>query len=151
MPPPPRCCQSFVTWQFKQLDLQSFQNESELFGRTIRVNLAKPMRIKEGSSRPGEWVPQSACQVVWFALLYVCVQCCFWGTRVRGTRGWLTLVKDIHFLYQWIVGKAKVIVPLMREPCVVSSSFSWYSISIKELKPAKPYLCLRYSLFLLSC
>ncbi|NWH72293.1 PPIE isomerase, partial [Piaya cayana] len=28
------------------------QNESELFGRTIRVNLAKPMRIKEGSSRP---------------------------------------------------------------------------------------------------
>ncbi|XP_055111191.1 peptidyl-prolyl cis-trans isomerase E isoform X6 [Symphalangus syndactylus] len=27
-------------------------NESELFGRTIRVNLAKPMRIKEGSSRP---------------------------------------------------------------------------------------------------
>lgn len=33
------------------------QNESELFGRTIRVNLAKPMRIKEGSSRPGELVP----------------------------------------------------------------------------------------------
>lgn len=30
------------------------QNESELFGRTIRVNIAKPMRIKEGSSRPGE-------------------------------------------------------------------------------------------------
>ncbi|KAK3538073.1 hypothetical protein QTP70_027550 [Hemibagrus guttatus] len=27
-------------------------NESELFGRTIRVNVAKPMRIKEGSSRP---------------------------------------------------------------------------------------------------
>ncbi|XP_032901009.1 peptidyl-prolyl cis-trans isomerase E [Amblyraja radiata] len=26
-------------------------NESELFGRTIRVNLAKPMRIKDGSSR----------------------------------------------------------------------------------------------------
>lgn len=36
------------------------QNESELFGRTIRVNLAKPMRIKEGSSRPvwsdDEWL-----------------------------------------------------------------------------------------------
>ncbi|KFR15802.1 Peptidyl-prolyl cis-trans isomerase E, partial [Opisthocomus hoazin] len=35
-------------------------NESELFGRTIRVNLAKPMRIKEGSSRPvwsdDEWL-----------------------------------------------------------------------------------------------
>ncbi|XP_016385525.1 peptidyl-prolyl cis-trans isomerase E-like [Sinocyclocheilus rhinocerous] len=27
-------------------------NESELFGRTIRVNIAKPMRIKVGSSRP---------------------------------------------------------------------------------------------------
>ncbi|XP_072313978.1 peptidyl-prolyl cis-trans isomerase E [Eucyclogobius newberryi] len=27
-------------------------NESELFGRTIRVNIARPMRIKEGSSRP---------------------------------------------------------------------------------------------------
>lgn len=26
-------------------------HESELFGRTIRVNLAKPMRVKEGSSR----------------------------------------------------------------------------------------------------
>ncbi|XP_036205928.1 peptidyl-prolyl cis-trans isomerase E isoform X2 [Myotis myotis] len=34
------------------LNLQSYKNESELFGRTIRVNLAKPMRIKEGSSRP---------------------------------------------------------------------------------------------------
>merc|ERR1719187_774646 len=27
-------------------------NESELFGRTIRVNLAKPQKAKEGSSRP---------------------------------------------------------------------------------------------------
>lgn len=26
-------------------------NESELFGRTIRVNIAKPMKIKEGYSR----------------------------------------------------------------------------------------------------
>nr|KAF6444832.1 peptidylprolyl isomerase E [Molossus molossus] len=33
-------------------NLQRYKNESELFGRTIRVNLAKPMRIKEGSSRP---------------------------------------------------------------------------------------------------
>uniref|UniRef100_A0A8C6P4E9 Peptidyl-prolyl cis-trans isomerase E n=1 Tax=Nothobranchius furzeri TaxID=105023 RepID=A0A8C6P4E9_NOTFU len=32
--------------------IQLFSNESELFGRTIRVNIAKPMRIKEGSSRP---------------------------------------------------------------------------------------------------
>ncbi|XP_050182535.1 peptidyl-prolyl cis-trans isomerase E isoform X1 [Myiozetetes cayanensis] len=42
-------------------------NESELFGRTIRVNLAKPMRIKEGSSRPGElgrtslWMFRALC------------------------------------------------------------------------------------------
>ncbi|XP_045440766.1 peptidyl-prolyl cis-trans isomerase E isoform X1 [Pipistrellus kuhlii] len=34
------------------LNPKSHRNESELFGRTIRVNLAKPMRIKEGSSRP---------------------------------------------------------------------------------------------------
>jgi len=27
-------------------------HESELFGRTIRVNLARPMRLKEGSSKP---------------------------------------------------------------------------------------------------
>ena len=30
-----------------------FQNDSELFGRTIRVNLAKPMKMKEGASRAG--------------------------------------------------------------------------------------------------
>lgn len=29
-----------------------FQNDSELFGRTIRVNIAAPQRIKEGSTRP---------------------------------------------------------------------------------------------------
>lgn len=28
-----------------------FQNESELFGRTIRVNLAKPQKVREGSTR----------------------------------------------------------------------------------------------------
>uniref|UniRef100_A0A2I3RSI4 Peptidylprolyl isomerase E n=1 Tax=Pan troglodytes TaxID=9598 RepID=A0A2I3RSI4_PANTR len=43
---------AFVEFELAELDFQSFQNESELFGRTIRVNLAKPMRIKEGSSRP---------------------------------------------------------------------------------------------------
>uniref|UniRef100_A0AC11CYA5 Peptidylprolyl isomerase E n=1 Tax=Ovis aries TaxID=9940 RepID=A0AC11CYA5_SHEEP len=42
----------FELAEFKQMDFHTFQNESELFGRTIRVNLAKPMRIKEGSSRP---------------------------------------------------------------------------------------------------
>uniref|UniRef100_A0A7N4V0V6 Peptidyl-prolyl cis-trans isomerase E n=1 Tax=Sarcophilus harrisii TaxID=9305 RepID=A0A7N4V0V6_SARHA len=39
----------FLSFTFSVL---LFQNESELFGRTIRVNLAKPMKIKEGSSRP---------------------------------------------------------------------------------------------------
>lgn len=29
-----------------------FQNDSEIFGRTIRVNLAKPQKIKEGSTKP---------------------------------------------------------------------------------------------------
>lgn len=32
--------------------LPIFQNDSELFGRTIRVNIAAPQRIKEGSTRP---------------------------------------------------------------------------------------------------
>jgi len=39
-------------------------NDSELFGRTIRVNLAKPQRIKEGSTRPvwaeDSWLQQHA-------------------------------------------------------------------------------------------
>ncbi|KAK4876665.1 hypothetical protein RN001_009171 [Aquatica leii] len=39
-------------------------NDSELFGRTIRVNLAKPQRIKEGSTRPvwaeDTWLQQYA-------------------------------------------------------------------------------------------
>lgn len=47
-----------------------FQNESELFGRTIRVNIAKPMRIKEGSSRPGDaWKPllcRALKSLLWF-------------------------------------------------------------------------------------
>ena len=30
------------------------KNDSELFGRTIRVNLAKPMKIKEGSAKAGK-------------------------------------------------------------------------------------------------
>ena len=29
------------------------QNDSEMFGRTLRVNMAKPMKLKEGSSRAG--------------------------------------------------------------------------------------------------
>ena len=30
----------------------SFQNDSELFGKTITVNIARPRKIKEGYSRP---------------------------------------------------------------------------------------------------
>ncbi|XP_049863210.1 peptidyl-prolyl cis-trans isomerase E isoform X1 [Schistocerca gregaria] len=36
-------------------------NDSELFGRTIRVNLAKPQKIKEGSSKP-VWADDSWLQ-----------------------------------------------------------------------------------------
>ncbi|XP_024223069.1 peptidyl-prolyl cis-trans isomerase E isoform X1 [Bombus vosnesenskii] len=32
--------------------IDNMQNDSELFGRTIRVNIAKPQKIKEGSSKP---------------------------------------------------------------------------------------------------
>ncbi|KAG1664207.1 Peptidyl-prolyl cis-trans isomerase E [Nymphon striatum] len=39
-------------------------NDSELFGKTVRVNLAKPIRLKEGSSRPvwaeDDWLKQHA-------------------------------------------------------------------------------------------
>lgn len=39
-------------------------NDSEMFGRTLRVNLAKPMKIKEGSTRPvwasDEWLQNYA-------------------------------------------------------------------------------------------
>ncbi|KAM4047560.1 peptidyl-prolyl cis-trans isomerase E isoform 2-T2 [Anomaloglossus baeobatrachus] len=36
---------------FAFVEFELPENESELFGRTIRVNLAKPMRLKEGSSK----------------------------------------------------------------------------------------------------
>ena len=39
-------------------------NDGELYGRTLRVNLAKPMKIKEGSTRPvwatDEWLQKYA-------------------------------------------------------------------------------------------
>lgn len=42
----------------------SIQNDAELVGRTIRVNLAKPQRIKEGSNRPvwqdDDWLQRHA-------------------------------------------------------------------------------------------
>eukprot|EP00106_Octopus_bimaculoides_P023657 XP_014791099.1 PREDICTED: peptidyl-prolyl cis-trans isomerase-like [Octopus bimaculoides] len=43
-------------------------NDSELFGRTIRVNLAKPMKIKEGSMKPvwsdDNWLREHAGETV---------------------------------------------------------------------------------------
>ena len=46
------------------MSIVTFQNESELFGRTIRVNLAKPQKAKEGSSRAvwadDEWLKKYA-------------------------------------------------------------------------------------------
>jgi len=53
--------QQLITWyQNKDCDIQldwltiSFwqQNDSELFGKTITVNIARPRKIKEGYSRP---------------------------------------------------------------------------------------------------
>ncbi|XP_071964556.1 peptidyl-prolyl cis-trans isomerase E-like [Antedon mediterranea] len=45
---------AFVEFEFAEDAAAAIDNmnESELFGRTVRVNLAKPMKIKEGSSRP---------------------------------------------------------------------------------------------------
>ncbi|TRZ01900.1 hypothetical protein DNTS_014860 [Danionella cerebrum] len=47
---------AFIEFEFAEDAAAAIDNmnESELFGRTIRVNIAKPMRIKEGSSRPEE-------------------------------------------------------------------------------------------------
>ena len=52
------------------------QNESELFGRTIRVNLAKPMKAKEGSARPGmnaQPLVIVRCMCVILAILFLLV------------------------------------------------------------------------------
>uniref|UniRef100_A0A672LCD9 Peptidyl-prolyl cis-trans isomerase n=1 Tax=Sinocyclocheilus grahami TaxID=75366 RepID=A0A672LCD9_SINGR len=50
-------------------------NESELFGRTIRVNIAKPMRIKEGSSRPvwseEDWLKKFSGKTVFLEDLFL--------------------------------------------------------------------------------
>lgn len=57
---------------FKQISKSSqltfivkhFQNDAELVGRTIRCNVAKPQRIKEGSTRPvwseDDWLQKHA-------------------------------------------------------------------------------------------
>ena len=37
-------------------------HDSELFGRTLRVNLAKPLRIKEGATRP-VWADEEWLQI----------------------------------------------------------------------------------------
>uniref|UniRef100_A0A3B4FI92 Peptidyl-prolyl cis-trans isomerase E n=1 Tax=Pundamilia nyererei TaxID=303518 RepID=A0A3B4FI92_9CICH len=42
---------AFIEFELAEVS-PAYTNESELFGRTVRVNIAKPMRIKEGSSRP---------------------------------------------------------------------------------------------------
>ena len=43
-----------------------FQNDSEMFGRTLKVNMAKPLRLKENSTRPvwadDEWLSKYAGQ-----------------------------------------------------------------------------------------
>ena len=60
-------------------------NDSELFGRTLRVNLAKPMKIKEGSSRPvwasDEWLQKYAGTGRNFVLFF-----CWGGGGGKGVR-----------------------------------------------------------------
>ena len=36
-----------------EVNLSDLQDEAELYGRTIRVNMAKPQRLKEGYNKPG--------------------------------------------------------------------------------------------------
>jgi len=56
-----KTCVSVKLWIFNstitdhnccQNDLFPIQNDSELFGKTVTVNIARPRRIKEGYSRP---------------------------------------------------------------------------------------------------
>lgn len=57
---------AFIEFEFAEEAAAAIDNmnDSELFGRTIRVNLAKPMKIKEGSSRAvwsdDAWLKQHA-------------------------------------------------------------------------------------------
>lgn len=44
--------ESIIGPEFYKL-IANCQDEAELYGRTIRVNIAKPMKIKEGYSRAG--------------------------------------------------------------------------------------------------
>ena len=50
------------------MNFSNFQNDSELFGRTLKVNLAKPLRLKENSSRPvwadDEWLQKYSGQTL---------------------------------------------------------------------------------------
>ena len=59
---------AFVEFELQE-DAQSAienMNDSELYGRTLRVNLAKPMRLRENSSRPvwadDEWLSKYSGQ-----------------------------------------------------------------------------------------
>ena len=49
------------------------QNDSELYGRTLRVNAAKPLRLKESSTRPvwadDEWLQKYSGQVSFYLYL----------------------------------------------------------------------------------
>ena len=40
-----------------------FQNDAELFGKTVRCNLAKPMKVKEGYAKAGELLHSLRCLI----------------------------------------------------------------------------------------
>ena len=52
-------------------------NDSEMFGRTLRVNIAKPLRIKENSSRP-VWQDEEWLQVIFQKI----INCDFIFTKI---------------------------------------------------------------------
>lgn len=80
-------CQSSSEIWLISVRLCVLQNESELFGRTIRVNIAKPMRIKEGSSRPGEgFLISAGCMINSLIMLltffFIHLLACPWNKSV---------------------------------------------------------------------
>lgn len=94
-----------------------FQNESELLGQTIRVTLAKPERVKEGSSRPGMLgQPQILRHVLNCDLfcIFIPVFCC--DGNIYLSRERCILEKRMHYLHGnkefEILSKARGFIPL---------------------------------------
>ena len=91
-----------------------FQNESELFGQTICVTLAKPERVKEDSSRPGMLGQPQTPRHVWNCGLFSLTSCC--GGNIYMSRERCILEKRMQYLHGnkefEILSKARGLVPL---------------------------------------